>query len=255
MISKAVQPIVAKNFAFGGCGWMLSYHLGVMVELKKIGVLDFDQGSKIATASGGAVVGSCFASGLTMDEMQSVIVKINEEARQKGLRHWWMNLDTVIRGALTPILPSDSHDRVQGKIVIPTRILSPLSERGTAFHTNFTSKTDLIDAVVASSYIPFFTGSNPKGFHFRGAYHTDGASTTISPDPREFIEVAVSQYRCFKDAAPIKQVNNPFSTLLQMAFPQARVKHEAALERGTHSARLWADASRENVGTEYCKSG
>eukprot|EP00659_Diplonema_papillatum_P000115 gene115-175_t len=111
----------ARNFAFGGCGWMLGFHLGVMRSLRDRGALDFERGTKIAGASGGAAVAACFASGVSDQDMLEMIVEMNRVAKEAGIRAWLGNLCAVIDSALTDILPEDCHTIVDGRLTVSTR--------------------------------------------------------------------------------------------------------------------------------------
>ena len=234
------MAMVPQNFSFGGCGWLLAYHMGVMCRLQQLGSISFENGSNIACASGGAVVGACFAAGCSEKDMLSMIQHCNDNARSKGITGWLSNLEPIITEALHSIIPSDGYKKVDGCLMIATRVISPSRSAGPVFHTKFKDNNHLIKTAVASSWIPGFTGKS-VGIHLPhdDFIHNDGATTTITPTPENYTRVSVQRRQLSRSQDPIWQDYSLLKTYHEMALPQSKEAHIAARRRGIEAVDRW----------------
>ena len=230
---------VARNFSFGGCGWNMGYHLGVMTSLQTAGFLDFEGGSRIATASGAAVIGACIASGLSAEDVHAAIVRTNEHNRRLGIPEWYWGLNKVIGNILEELLPDDAHLRVRGRIVIPTQVVWPREKMGDAFHSEFESRADLIHIIIGTCHIPYYSSRN-MGYEYNGVYHNDGAACkNYSPDPSTYTLVSCRPFTAFKARACISNPAPILSSVYKMALPHARHRVDESVLEGETAARLW----------------
>eukprot|EP01060_Flectonema_neradi_P016687 TRINITY_DN2330_c0_g1_i1.p1 TRINITY_DN2330_c0_g1~~TRINITY_DN2330_c0_g1_i1.p1 ORF type:complete len:266 (+),score=33.93 TRINITY_DN2330_c0_g1_i1:72-800(+) len=237
MSSRLITP---RNFTFGGCGWMLAYHLGVMFRLQEVGGINFEKGSNLACASGGAVVGACFASDCSEESMLKMIQYCCDTSREKGMTGWLTNIGPVITEALHDIIPSDGHQIVNGRLTVATRVISPKVNSGPVFHTKFKNKDHLIKTVIASSWIPGFTGKTlGMKLPVDGFIHNDGASTTITPDPDSYTRVSVQRTQLTRARDPIWQDCSLLKTYHAMAFPQSPESHVSSRQRGIDAVDRW----------------
>ena len=76
----------------------------------------------------------------------------------------------VVTNLLTDTLPADCVERCNGRL----HVLMCSRARGLYFISQFTSKADLIEAVVASTHVPYFSDGK-YACSYRGEQHVDGA--------------------------------------------------------------------------------
>ncbi|XP_025262160.1 patatin-like phospholipase domain-containing protein 3 isoform X1 [Camponotus floridanus] len=164
------------NLSFAGCGFLGIYHVGVAVCFKKYAphlLLD-----KISGASAGAIAACSLLCDLPLGEMTSNVLRLAREARQHPLGPFSpsFNVQHFLLDSMQKFLPEDAHIRVNGKLHISmTRVYDGKS----VIVSQFNSKEDLMQALLASSFIPFFSGLLPPRFH--GIRYMDGAFSDNLP--------------------------------------------------------------------------
>ena len=219
---------------------MMGFPIGVMHTLGEAGALDFDKGTTLATASGGAIVGACYASGVPAERILECIIKANADNRQRGVRGWGMQLDKVISGFLEDLLPEDAHLITKGRLIIPTRVIRPREQAGPQFHSTFSSKDDLLNVVIGSSYIPYYTGGGIGHLH-NGVYHTDGATTKVG-ECDSFVPVTVRDSYAYGVNGNAIRYNGPILKVIQnMAFPQNPEAVRETYHNGVEAANRWLE--------------
>ncbi|XP_034936262.1 1-acylglycerol-3-phosphate O-acyltransferase Pnpla3 isoform X2 [Chelonus insularis] len=153
------------NLSFAGCGFLGIYHVGVAVCFKKYAphlLLD-----KISGASAGAIAACCLLCDLPLGTMVGNVLKLVKEARRKTL------------GPFSPsfnYLPDDAHIRVSGKLHIS---LTRVYDGQNVIVSQFNSREDLLQALLASSFVPIFSGLLPPRFH--GIRYMDGGFSDNLP--------------------------------------------------------------------------
>ncbi|KAL1284474.1 Patanin-like phospholipase domain-containing protein [Trichinella pseudospiralis] len=123
------------NVSFSGCGFLGIYHIGVASALQKYAP-DFLL-NKIGGASGGGIAACALICNICLGQATSVVLKVAIKAR---------------KNALGPLHPSFSLNNI--------------------VREEFYSKEDLVDALVCSAFIPFYSGT--KAPKFRGEKYIDG---------------------------------------------------------------------------------
>lgn len=188
MTSSKIQLV------FGGCGGMYNYVLGISSVLQK----KFDLSNCIFTGvSAGCFPAMMLALGEDIETKFKTwnlpfLRKINK--RPFGALCVWN--DEVKRVTLEN-LPDDAYQRLSDRLFISlSRIPYPYSysfseTNATAPSYNmglkneivskFHSNQDLVDAVIASSFVPFF--DKKLAYKFRDNYYVDGSLTNYRPIP------------------------------------------------------------------------
>ncbi|XP_051169120.1 1-acylglycerol-3-phosphate O-acyltransferase Pnpla3 isoform X2 [Leptopilina boulardi] len=164
------------NLSFAGCGFLGIYHVGVAVCFKNYAphlLLD-----KISGASAGAMAACCLLCDLPLGEMTSNLLKMAEDTRQRTLGPFSpsFNVHAILMDNLEKNLPEDAHLRVNGKLHVS---LTRVYDGKNVIVSHFTSKEDLLQALLASSFIPFFSGILPPRFH--GIRYMDGGFSDNLP--------------------------------------------------------------------------
>ena len=86
-----------------------------------------------------------------------------------GPFHPTFDVNKIITDALHKVLPEDCHKRVNGRLHIS---VTRVSDNKNVILSRFDSKEDLIQAVLCSCFIPFWSGIFPPKFH--GVSYIDG---------------------------------------------------------------------------------
>ncbi|XP_012230680.1 1-acylglycerol-3-phosphate O-acyltransferase Pnpla3 isoform X2 [Linepithema humile] len=164
------------NLSFAGCGFLGIYHVGVAVCFKKYAphlLLN-----KISGASAGAIAACCLLCDLPLGEITSNVMRVVREARQYALGPFSpsCNIQSILLEGLQKFLPDDAHIRVNGKLHIS---LTRVYDGKNVIVSQFNSKEDLLQALMATSFVPFFSGLLPPRFH--GIRYMDGGFSDNLP--------------------------------------------------------------------------
>lgn len=164
------------NLSFAGCGFLGIYHVGVAGCFKKYAphlLLN-----KISGASAGAIAACSLLCDLPLGEMLSNVLRVVGEARQRTLGPFSpsFNIHNILLDGLEKALPDDAHIRVNGKLHIS---LTRVYDGKNVIVSQFSSKEDLVQALLASSFIPVFSGILPPKFH--GIRYMDGGFSDNLP--------------------------------------------------------------------------
>ncbi|TXG53822.1 hypothetical protein EZV62_019078 [Acer yangbiense] len=170
---KERRVITSPGFSFSAAGLLFPYHLGVAQFLIEKGYIK--ETTPLAGSSAGAIVCAVVASGASMQEALKATKILAEDCRLKGTA---FRLGAVLRNVLQNFLPDDAHTRSNGRVrVAVTQIF--WRPRGLLVD-QFDSKEDLINAVVASSFIPGYLAPRPATM-FRNRLCIDGGLTLFMP--------------------------------------------------------------------------
>lgn len=164
------------SVALCGGGFRTWYHLGIYWGLyDKLGV-DGIKKVKFSGASIGALVASVAACGVHPADIWAHIPAIAQAYRED----FFGNLTKVAqhcRYLLQCTLPSDAQERVKGRLFVSISSLFPVPHNH--IQSDFASRDDLIDAVIAAQYIPTWT--HPGMCLHRGMVCVDGGVTNNLP--------------------------------------------------------------------------
>lgn len=164
------------NLSFAGCGFLGIYHVGVACCFRKYAphlLLN-----KISGASAGAIAACALICDLPIGEMTSDVLKVAIEARSRSLGAFSpsFNIHRLLLEALEKFLPDDAHVRVSGKLHIS---LTRVHDGKNVVVSQFDSREELIQALLASAFIPFFSGLIPP--KFKGVRYMDGGCSDNLP--------------------------------------------------------------------------
>lgn len=203
--AASTAPVEPHNFSFSGCGFLISYHLGVAHGLQLEGYLT--RSSKVAGASGGSIAALTVAAGVDMHE-------IHEEAKNMALRchqegTLW-KLEARLRAIFRNRFSDIDVEKLGDRLIVTTEQLWP--KQATIHSASFQSPDDLCDAVLASCHIPFYL--SPSGTaRFRGEFHVDGGLLALVPEIPGYVKV------CAFPAKVLRREDYEISPSLDPAFP------------------------------------
>jgi hypothetical protein len=142
------------SVAMCGGGFRTWYHLGVYHGLyERFGAKALEK-ARWSGSSVGSIMAAIAACGVDPDVVWAHIPEIAALHRDS----WMENLTTVgskCRFLLDDVLPADAHERCTGRCFISVTSLLPLPHN--VILTEYDTRDDLIDAVIASTYIPTWT--------------------------------------------------------------------------------------------------
>ncbi|XP_014240378.1 patatin-like phospholipase domain-containing protein 3 [Cimex lectularius] len=164
------------NLSFAGCGFLGIYHVGVAVCIKKYAPQLFL--NKIAGASAGAIAACSLLCDLPVGEVVSDMLILIREARLRTLGPFSpsFNVQEFLLENLRKNLPEDAHLLVNGKLHIS---LTRVNDGKNVLVSQFDSKEDLLQALLASAFVPIFSGFIPPKFH--GERYMDGGFSDNLP--------------------------------------------------------------------------
>ncbi|CDY44961.1 BnaA08g06610D [Brassica napus] len=170
---KERRVITSPGFSFSAAGLLFPYHLGVAQLLIEKGYIK--DTTPLAGASAGAVVCAVITSGSSMWEALEATKVLADDCRRNGTA---FRLGAVLRESMEKLLPDDIHIRSNGRVrVAVTQVL--WKPRGLLVD-QFDSKSDLINAVHTSSFIPGYLAPRPVTM-FRNRVCVDGGLTLFMP--------------------------------------------------------------------------
>ncbi|CAH1966930.1 unnamed protein product [Acanthoscelides obtectus] len=164
------------NISFAGCGFLGIYHVGVVCCIRQYAPqLMF---AKVSGASFGAIAAASVVIGISLGDMTSDVLRVCAEARKRSLGAFSpsFNINRLLLENLEKFLPDDAHIRCSGKLHVS---LTRVHDGKNVVISNFDSREELIQCLLASAFIPFFSGLIPP--KFRGVRYMDGGYSDNLP--------------------------------------------------------------------------
>ncbi|XP_068627563.1 uncharacterized protein [Battus philenor] len=164
------------NLSFAGCGFLGIYHVGVAVCFKKYAphlLL-----GKISGASFGAISACALLCDIPIGEITSDVLRIVGEARAGSLGPFSpsFNIQNVLLASMQRHLPPDVHKVVSGRLHIS---LTRVYDGKNVIVSEYPTREDLLQALLASCFVPVFSGMLPPRFH--GIRYMDGGFSDNLP--------------------------------------------------------------------------
>lgn len=158
------------NLSFCGCGFLGIYHVGVATAF-----LEYApqlSSHKISGSSAGALVAVAHICGnlqLAYAITDFLSVAIDARSRVLGPFHPSFDVNSNVREALERGLPENVHEMAKNRLHVS---LTRVYDGQNVIVSQFDSKEDVIQALLCSCFIPFWTGLvAPK---FKGVSYIDG---------------------------------------------------------------------------------
>lgn len=187
------------NISFAGCGFLGVYHIGVASCLREHAPFLVANATHIYGASAGALTATALVTGACLGEAGANIIEVSKEARKRflGPLHPSFNLVKTIRNCLMKTLPADSHERASGRLGIS---LTRVSDGENVIIYHFSSKDELIQANVCSTFIPVYCGLIPPTL--QGVRYVDGGISDNLPLYELKNTITVSPFSGESDICP-----------------------------------------------------
>uniref|UniRef100_A0A3B1J5A3 triacylglycerol lipase n=1 Tax=Astyanax mexicanus TaxID=7994 RepID=A0A3B1J5A3_ASTMX len=187
------------NISFAGCGFLGVYHIGVASCLLEQAPYLIKGANKIFGASAGALTASVLSTQACLEKCCEDVIDVAKEARKRNLGplHPTFNLVKVVRSGLQRDLPEDAHIRASGKLFIS---LTRVSDGANVLVSDFSSKDELIQALICSCFIPVYCGLIPPAF--RGVRYVDGGMSDNMPQSEFKNTITISPFSGENDICP-----------------------------------------------------
>ncbi|KAK1790344.1 hypothetical protein P4O66_014253, partial [Electrophorus voltai] len=127
------------------------------------------------------------------------VMEVAKQARKRSLGplHPTFNLVKILRSGLERDLPEDAHLRASGKLCVS---LTRVSNGENMLVSDFTSKEELIQALICSCFIPVYCGLIPPSF--RGVRYVDGGISDNLPQSELKNTITISPFSGESDICP-----------------------------------------------------
>ncbi|XP_075066374.1 patatin-like phospholipase domain-containing protein 2 isoform X2 [Mixophyes fleayi] len=132
-------------------------------------------------------------------ECCSDVMEVAKEARKRNLGplHPSFNLVKILKNGLYRNLPENAHELASGKLCIS---LTRVSDGENVLVSDFSSKEELIQALVCSAFVPVYCGIIPPTF--RGVRYVDGGISNNLPEYELKNTITVSPFSGESDICP-----------------------------------------------------
>ncbi|GFT50516.1 patanin-like phospholipase domain-containing protein atgl-1 [Nephila pilipes] len=164
------------NLSFAGCGFLGIYHVGVASCFRQYAphVLV----SKIAGASVGSVAAAALICDVSLGQTTTDILSVAVKARSQTLGPLSprFDLNSILRERLENALPENAHILCSKRLFIS---VTRWSDRQNVILSQFNSRQELIQALLCSCFIPYYSGLNKPAF--QGEVYVDGGLSDNLP--------------------------------------------------------------------------
>ncbi|AOE49102.1 patatin-like phospholipase family protein [Kangiella sediminilitoris] len=219
-------------------------HTGVLKALEENGVLP----RKLTGSSAGALVASCWASGVTADSLKDILFDLKREDFWDPGFGWGLLKGKKFRGMLEDILPVKSFEECRTKLALSAYDTKSKS-------TIVLDSGELVPAIYASCAIPvMFQPLKYNGYNLLdGGIKDRPAMAAIRPGERVFYHhiVSVSPWRAKGSEALKVPQNDNMSTLAIHDLPRVG---PTRLENGAEAFFAAYETTKKALNTELIES-
>nr|KAF6277545.1 patatin like phospholipase domain containing 3 [Pipistrellus kuhlii] len=193
------------SLSFAGCGFLGFYHLGATRCLSERAPHLLRDARMFFGSSAGALHCITFLARIPLDLTLQVLADLVRSVRSRalGVLHPSFSMVRFLRETLHRHLPADVHTLISGRMCIS---LTRVSDWENVLVSDFRSKDEVVDALICSSFIPYFCGLIPPSF--RGVRYVDGGFTDSIPCVDDKATITVSPFLGECDICPkVKSTN------------------------------------------------
>ncbi|CAD7698205.1 unnamed protein product [Ostreobium quekettii] len=188
----------ALGFSFSPCGLLFPYYIGVWKALCETGLIAPD--TPVSGSSGGCLLAVFNACEIDPDD----VMRVNREIQERLLaKPQDKILGEVVKGAMQGLLPDNVHTTVSKRVGIAITRLWPIPWG--ILVEDFVSKEDVVDVMVASTYMPAMSGPN-WGCRTRHGLAADGLLSKFFPSVpkacRSHVKITIKVSAAPKEARP-----------------------------------------------------
>ncbi|KAI3365977.1 hypothetical protein L3Q82_009708 [Scortum barcoo] len=201
------------NLSFAACGFLGIYHLGAVGAFLRHGDKLLGSLRACAGASAGALVAAVMITAPDkLEHCKEFTYRFADSVRQQrfGAITPGYNFMLTLQEGIEEILPSEAHSLATDRLHIS---LTHSKSGKNHIISRFTSREELIKALLASSFVPVYAGLD--AVEFRGEKWIDGGFTDSLPTLPMGRTITVSPFAGLQDVCPVHK--GPFQTELRLA--------------------------------------
>ncbi|XP_028321416.1 patatin-like phospholipase domain-containing protein 4 [Gouania willdenowi] len=205
--------MVVLNLSFAACGFLGVYHLGALRAFLHHGDKLLGSLRSCAGASGGALVAAVMITAPhKLENCETFTYEFAESVRKQWFGAVTPGYDFMrtLREGIEDILPSEAHTLATDRLHVS---ITHSSSGKNHVVSRFSSREELIKALLASCFVPVYAGLKPV--EFRGQTWIDGGFTDSLPILPLGRTITVSPFAGLQDVCPIHR--GRFNTQLKLA--------------------------------------
>ena len=185
--------------SFAGCGFTGIYHIGVASCLQICAPQLLR--NKIGGSSGGALCALALICDVPLVEVTRFVISLSMKAKENTLGPFSpsFHLTKLVRMYLESVLPDNVAEIISGKLFVS---ITKMKNMKNLLVSKFRDKNDVIEALLASSFVPVMSGLKPP--KFRGEFSLDGIYSDALPCIADQT-VTVSPFRGNVSISPSKE--------------------------------------------------
>ncbi|XP_043751460.1 patatin-like phospholipase domain-containing protein 4 isoform X2 [Cervus elaphus] len=188
------------NLSFAACGFLGVYHLGAASALCKHGRKLLKDVKAFAGASAGSLVASVLLTApQKIEECNKFTYDFAEEIRRQSFGALTPGYDFMarLRSGVESILPANAHELAHDRLHVS---ITNTRTRRNCLVSRFPSREDLIQVLLASSFLPIYAGLKPV--EYKGQKWVDGGFTNSLPVLPAGRTVTISPFSGRLDVSP-----------------------------------------------------
>ncbi|XP_077409974.1 patatin-like phospholipase domain-containing protein 4 isoform X2 [Vanacampus margaritifer] len=207
-----VSRMTTVNLSFAACGFLGIYHLGAVGAFLRHGDKLLASLKSCAGSSAGALVAAVMLTAPDKD-CKEFTYNFAENVRQQrfGAVTPGYNLMSKLREGIEEMLPVDAHILASDHLHVS---LTHSRSGKNLIVSRFNSREELIQALLASSFVPVYAGLQPV--KFRGEKWIDGGFTDSLPIMPVGRTITVSPFAGQQDVSPLHK-SHAVKTQLRLA--------------------------------------
>lgn len=174
------------------------YHIGVASCIKDHASRWLKSLDHLYGCSAGSLIAAALLTDFPLDEATKFCTDLAEHAykRPLGPFHPRFHLEKILRKSVEKMLPDDIHLVASGRLSIS---MTRVKDRKNVIVSEYPTRKDFIDALMCSSFVPFYSGVVPPTF-LNTAYVDGGLSDNLPGN--ELSTVTVSPFSGISSISP-----------------------------------------------------
>ncbi|XP_054032275.1 omega-hydroxyceramide transacylase [Dryobates pubescens] len=166
------------SLSFSGSGFLVLYQVGVVQSLLELAPELLKSACKVYGSSAGSLIAAAVVCGVGLDDLKEFFFAMAKEVRKTilGPLSPKCSLLANIKTVLQKMLPEDSYQLASGRLHIS---LTRVADGQNVMVSDFSSKEELIQALLCSCFLPIYCGFIPPSY--RGVRYVDGGFTGLQP--------------------------------------------------------------------------
>lgn len=223
---KKTYPL--ESVTFSGCSWLMVFHIGAARWMVENGWIDLET-IRVFGCSSGALVGAAVLCQIPEKEFLEFVDLMAMESQRKVFGPL-ARMSWIVKAGLERLLPEDAHLFLSNRLFVSVTVYPSDDGKllGNRVVSNFDSREDLIQTLLASCYIPFYY---EKPVRIGGSFFLDDGITNNCPCGPGTI--TISPYARSADVSP---ASNGIDAVHRL-FPPSPIQLSAYRDLGYETAR------------------